>query len=106
MSPARMSAGALTTSGCRKYQSRHVYWRIRFYASHVSDHTPWRTDALRSGETTYEAVKLVKDLKHAVVAALLIFHRFQVLAISEVDRPVDQVKLVLRNAYAVICSSQ
>jgi hypothetical protein len=51
-------------------------------------------------------VKLVKDLKHAVVAALLIFHRFQVLAISEVDRPVDQVKLVLRNAYAVICSSQ
>jgi hypothetical protein len=51
-------------------------------------------------------VKLVKDLKHAVVAALLVFYRLQVLAISEVDRPVDQVKLVLRNAYAVICSSQ
>jgi hypothetical protein len=51
-------------------------------------------------------VKLVKDLKHAVVAALLVFYRLQVLVVSEVDRPVDQVKLVLRNAYTVVCSSQ
>jgi hypothetical protein len=51
-------------------------------------------------------VKLVENLKHAVVTAFLVFYRLQVLAISEVGRPVDQVKLVFRNAYAVVCSSQ
>jgi hypothetical protein len=56
--------------------------------------------------TTYETVKLVKDLKHAVIAALLVFYRLQVLVISEVDRPVDQVELVFRDAYTVVCSSQ
>jgi hypothetical protein len=61
---------------------------------------------LRGVRTTYETVKLVENLKHAVISALLIFHRFQVLATSEVDRPVDQVKLVFRDAYTVVCSSQ
>jgi hypothetical protein len=55
---------------------------------------------------TYEAVELVENLKQAVVTAPLIFYRLQVLAISEVDRPVDQVELVFRDAYTVVCSSQ
>lgn len=61
---------------------------------------------LRGIRTTYEAVELVENLKHAVVAALFVFHRLRVLAISEIGRPVDQVKLVLGNAYTVVCSSQ
>jgi hypothetical protein len=55
---------------------------------------------------TYEAVKLVENLKHAVVSALLVFYRLQALAISQVGCPVDQVKLVLGNAYTVVCSCQ
>ena len=52
--------------------------------------------------TTYKTVKLVENLEHAVVSALLAFYWLQVLAITEVGRPFNQVELVLRNAHTVI----